>query len=89
MDERIARLLEEAAGYDREREMVAGSNPTRDDELAGPFRADHGAIRRAPVFPAIAGADGERARHDAPLRDAVPLGARDSVRRGFLEIGGL
>ena len=34
VDERIARLLEEAAGYDREREMVAGSNPTRDDELA-------------------------------------------------------
>ena len=59
------------------------------DELAGPFRADHGAIRRAPVFPAVAGTDGERARHDAPLRDAVPLGARDSVRRGFQEIGGL
>ena len=34
VDERIARLLEEAARYDREREMVAGSNPTRDDELA-------------------------------------------------------
>lgn len=34
VDERIARLLEEAAGYDREREMVAGSNPTRDDEVA-------------------------------------------------------
>ena len=34
VDERIARLLEEAAGYDREREMAAGSNPTRDDELA-------------------------------------------------------